>query len=239
MNKLKVIPTVVNTEDLLAALDKPDEIRETEEILEYTNDILPFFSSLGITAGEVRIKKTTLHSIYRAWSKTPMNKTQFMLEIAKFLPVINAQFVTINKNAIKLTHEAYKKFNKENKRIKSKHWARHFEDFLNYHSLERGEYWLEVDIFYFLYDKYLNKLKLDNHGSFLAKEMFIYYADVFLKSKLTVHGKMYGVSENVTTFFQPDQLERMRKEYANQEEKPKKKRRNRKKAKSKKSSKSS
>jgi hypothetical protein len=221
----------IETEELLKLLEEPQLNQETPDIL-YKNDILSFISVFNIQSGEDRIKKNTLYSIYRVWSKNPIPSKDFHLEMFKFLPVCqvqNAAGYNINQNAIKLTHEAYSLFKQQKVRtLKSKRWTQHFENFLLFHALTSGNFWLESDILYFIYDKYTHERGLDRTVHlYMTKEVFYIYADIFLKHKITKYGKMYGISENIQNFFQPDQLARMQKAHAKEiieKDKPKSKR---------------
>jgi hypothetical protein len=120
----------------------------------------------------------------------------------------------INQNAIKLTHMAYKAFQKESKKLNSKFWSKHFENFLNLYDLKSGDFWVEDSILYFIYDKYTHENGLDKTvHSAMKPKVFYTYADLFLESKITRYGKVYGVTKNIENQFQKDQLARMKKEY--------------------------
>lgn len=235
---VKKVPHVLNTEDLLRVIEsshKEEPEKEVPEILEYTNDILPFLSKFNIIPGDKMIKKNLLFSIYKAWSKNPKKKKEFILEMNKYFRVRSpdgSNYFYINKNAMSLTHEIYQKYKKHNKKVTSRHWVQHFEDFLNYHALESKNYWIHINILYFLYEKYLHERKLNTSPSaILNKHNFESFCNLYLQKKITKDGPVYAVSSNIEAFFQPGQLERMRKTYAKKEddkEKKVKKRRTRK-----------
>jgi hypothetical protein len=218
---IKKTPSQVETEELLDLLNQTDNVQESNN-LEYKNDILNFISVFNIQQGEETIKPFTLYSIYKVWSKEPITKTQFHIEINKYFDNKGNGYL-INRNAIQLTHEAYLKFDQKKRKLKSKFWANHYEDFLLYHSLKNGTFWLEADILYFLYDKYTHERGLDkNSATHMSKDVFFTYSDVFLKYKTTKKGKVYSVTENIKNFFQPGQLQRMKESYGEEKKKAKK-----------------
>lgn len=236
LNKLSVkkTPNTLNTEELIELLDEKEEKVQQEEPSEinYKNDVLTFISVFNIQDGEDNIKPHTLYSIYRVWSKEPISKTAFFLTTGKFLTKKDIYY-KINQNAIKLTHEAYRKFKEEKKnaKLKSKFWTNHFEDFLLYYSLKGDDFWIEAPLLYFIYDKYTHVRGLDkNPMTYMGKTVFSTYADIFLKYKNTKYGRMYLVSSSILNQFQPEQYQRMKEAHEKEVEeslKPKKSKRKR------------
>lgn len=221
--QIKKATTEIDTEELLELLSDSNDDELDLDYSEYKNDILNFISVFNIKQGEEYIKAFTLYSIYKVWSKNPISKNQFYLEIQKYF-FSNSNGYLINRNAIQLAHEAYIKFQRKKIKLKSKFWTKHFEDFLLFHSLKNGSFWIEDNILYFLYDKYTHERGLDkNTRTYMSKDIFFTYADIFLKSKVTKTGKVYSVTENIKNFFQPDQLQRMKETYVKKDKKSKKK----------------
>jgi hypothetical protein len=230
-NKPKKAPNALETTELLDLLEQAEEAKEPEAIqIVYKNDVLTFLSVFNIQSGEDNVKSHTLYSIYKVWSKDPLSKSLFLDEVTKYVTRIDTGY-KINQNAIKLTHEAYSKFKQENRKLKSKPWTKHFQDFLAKYELKSEDFWLEAPILYFIYDKYAHERKLDeNINTYMGKTVFYTYADLFLKYKKTKTGKVYAVSPNILNQFQPDQYDRMVKAHKKeqiQKDKPKKKRKKR------------
>lgn len=214
--KLKKAPNQLSTEELLEQLSNPlEEPKEKEipEIINYKNDVMGFLSTFQILPGKEAIKKHVFFAIYKSWSRSPLDRKSFECEINRLFISNNKQYY-INQNTIKLTYEAYTKFKKERKQLKSKHWAKHYQRFLDYYSLTPGTFWIEKDILYYIYDKYSHNIlnKKNNRGT-LGTESFFKFCDVFLKQKIVKGGIIYGLSDNIQNCFEPGQLERMRKEY--------------------------
>ena len=216
----KKVPHSLDTEELLKRItnSEPEEVTTDsldgillEEVMQ--DDVLSFLSAFNIQHGEERIRRTTLYNIYRAWSMSPVQKTSFHLQVGNYIPVIT-NYYAINQNSIKLTYDAYKNFKKTKSQAKSKLWVSRVEDFLNFNAVKDGPLWLEIDILYFLYDKFEHER---GHPTKVSKRYFEKIMDVFLKNKVTEKSKLYAVSENIKNQFQPGQLERMKKTYAIQE----------------------
>lgn len=222
---IRKAPHALDTEDLLKLIEQTDASKAVAPVNEPIisgNDVLTFLSVLNIQEGSEIIKKNTLFQIYKAWSKHPITRKDFFLTIGKFFPVKNGAY-RINQNAIKLTHEAYLKFKRQNTKLNSPAWAKHFENFLLFHSLKHGDAWIELDIFYFLYDKYCHSQGLDKSGKhYMGKQVFEYYANLNLKFKITKYGKVYAISSNIANFFQPGQLQRMKEQHAKEKDPDKK-----------------
>lgn len=220
MSTLKKVPHLLNTEELLNVIESSKEFEKNDEdfiALEpvNNNDVLTFISTFKIAEGDHGIKKSLLYSIYKAWSKSPVNRITFSTELANFIQVKHEKYYHININAVKLTHEVYTHYKNNYKTIKSKHYARHYQNFLNYHAIESKDFWIELDILYFLYDKYTHEMGFNTKSTqVLSKKKFELFSNLFLRNKITQSGKVYAVSSNINNFFQPGQIERMKKEYA-------------------------
>ena len=223
---MKKLPHTVDTDELLKLINQspaasPENTDTLPEVIEYKNDIMSFLSTFNIQEGDKRIKKNLLYSIYKAWSGDPCKRKDFILELSAMLPTsadtAGAPQFKINQNAVKLTYDVYTKYVDEYKVLKSKKYASHFEDFLNYFSLKSDGYWIELKLLYFLYDKYT--FLIGYPGRILTLRHFEKFCTLHLKKKVTSAGKVYELSPNITNFFQPGQLERMKKEHAKERKK--------------------
>lgn len=219
MNSIKKSAHTLETDELLELLEKKEVVED--KAVEYKNDVLGFISTFGIEHGEEKMKQHTLFTIYRVWSKNPLKKTEFLTEMRQYLQstrIRQAMAFFVNQSAIKLTHSAYKYYTNENIRFNSRPWAKHFENFLKFHSLSPGERWIHGNILYFIYDKYCHATGLDKSPStYMSKDNFLMYCKLFLRQKHTKNGTLYAISDNIQSFFQIGQLARMEAEYAKKE----------------------
>lgn len=218
---IKKAPHTLKTDELLDLLEEAEKSPEPQEqdLSQYKNDILTFLSVFDIKQGTDYIKKNTLYSIYKVWSKRPLWKKDFLTEIDALFQSHGTSGYKINHNAIKLTHDAYVKFKTEGVKLTSKHWTIHFQGFLEYHALETGDFWIEDDLLFFLYDKYTYITGADSrHKGCLKKKDFYKFCDLFLNKKITKYGRVYGLSTNIQNFFQAGQLARMKEAYGKEKE---------------------
>ena len=223
---LKKAPKEITTEELLKALDTPVEEKPVEigqeDYSDFKNDIFSFLAFFELTPGEFEIKKNVLYSIYFSWSEDPMKRSKFYQCMSAYIPLSSGltKYYTINKPIMKLTYEAYKKFKKEAWQLKSKNFMKQFKHFLGIMEIKPGEFWIERELLHFIYDKYTLIFDKTRKGV-ITEQTFYKFCDIFFKYTRTKNGIMYAVNEEVTKHFQPGQLERMRKEYA-QKKRPKK-----------------
>jgi hypothetical protein len=211
MSDPKKTPKGLSTDDLMELAfgeTKPDDVGD---LTEYKNDILSFLHLLGIEPGSFPVNKKTLYIIYKAWSERPLIRGEFIKQVNDIFPNDAAKnIIKLNKNSIKLTHEAYIKFKKQTYILKSAKYAAHFNDFLKYHSIESGKYYIEVDLFYLIYTRYANKKEIKP----LSSRSFEKYCRVTFLSKQLLTGPAFAVKENVENFFEPGELKKLRKQYA-------------------------
>ncbi len=216
------LPSTLNTEELLKQLETTDASRQltTEEIIfeNEKDDVLAFISTFNIVPGKEIIKKTTLYNIYKAWSLFPVSKASFAHQFGSYIPAKKDIYYAINQNAVKLTYDAYKKF-EETKRstLKSPAWVKRVEDFLAHYNIKPGKYWIANDILYFLYDKMEYERGKTGPAQKLSRYYFQSILKVFLRNKRTLKSTMYAVDKSIKEHFQPGQLERMKVTYAKQE----------------------
>jgi len=226
-NKLKQSAHTLETDELLKLLEETEV--KTDEPVQFEDDVLNFIATFTIEPGNEKIKQHTLYLIYKAWSQNPLKKMVFLNKMRNYFEscqVSGSAGYLINQNAIKLTHSAYKYFSNRNIRINSKAWAKHFENFLKFHALDKGNFWIHQEILYFIYDKFCYATGLANHSSkHFSKPTFFIYCQLYLPTKKTKKGILYGVTDNIQNFFQIGQLERMQKEYEKEKKKPKKRKR--------------
>lgn len=224
---VKKSPNALSTEELLKQLEEAEKLpKEAPQVIteNYPNDTLAFLSVFAIEPGNDLIKRSTLYSIYKVWSKDPISKPDFYIEMEKYLVTIShIKGYKINQNAVKLTHEAYSKFKQEKIRLKSKHWTVHFQDFLDYNGITSGKFWIQDIDLYDIYKYYAKKLGLDKNPKFyMSAHIFGSYCSVFFKSKVTRKGRVYGVSPNIQKFFLNDPFTHLNKKYEKKVKPPRK-----------------
>jgi hypothetical protein len=221
MSELKKLPSVLSTEDLIELIENEDGLSEKSDLSDFKNDILSFISSLNIEPGEYKVNKNTLYLIYKAWSNSPINKSPFISQIALHLPSTpDTKYVLINKNSIKLTHEAYVRFKKQTHVLKTTKHVDDFNDFLKYFSIESGTYFFELDFLYLLYTRYAESKGI---GRPFSRVSFEKYCRVNFLSKQLKTGPAFGIKPNVDNFFEKGELKKLRRNHGKKKKTVKKK----------------
>lgn len=155
---LKKLPSQINTEDLLAALEKSELPKQiTPEVIEYKNDILPFISFYEITPGAFPVYRKVIYNLYKQWSKDPVSSKVFSLEICKY--IFSKQknntkyYYYINISAFKLAEKSFKLLKKQTiDRKKSPIYQKHFNAFLKHYDIHSGKTYIPFPEIYHLYD---------------------------------------------------------------------------------------
>lgn len=220
----KKLPQQIDLDELLKIVKEPPKltnaIAEENQVLNEDpvhKDVLTFMSRFNILPGPNRVKKGLLFNIYKAWSADPIKRKEFIQICNKYLPTSGSgQMYSINANVVKLSYDVYTTFKRKYRIISNRSQAVHFENFLNYYSLKKEDYWIHINILYFLYDKYLYEKKVNKP---LAFKHFEHHCKVYLQIKNTTNGKLVLLSKNIENFFQEGQLERMKVTYAEERKK--------------------
>lgn len=221
MSDLKKISSALSTEDLVELAEKPVAAEDLVDLSTYKNDILEFCSVLNIEPGEFKVNKNTLYLIYKAWSRNPVGRSTFTNEAKLVLPLCNSELsFLINKNSIKLTHEAYTKFKKKSYVLKSEKYADMFKDFLKYHAIESGDYYIELDFLYLIYTRYAEAKEI---GFKFSKVTFEKYCRIYFLSKQLKTGPAFAVKSNVENFFEKGELKKLRRNHDKKKKAVKKK----------------
>lgn len=222
---IKKLPQQIDLEDLLKIVKEPPtltsvDIPDDERVLDedpVNKDVLTFLSKFNILPGTNRVKRGLLFNIYKAWSAYPIKRKEFLQICGKYFKVAERGNVyLINANVVKLSYDVYTTFKRKYRLVTDRRRATHFENFINYYSLKKENYWIHINILYFLYDKYLYEKKVDRP---LAFKNFEHFCRTYFELKNTTNGKMVSVSKNIENFFQEGQLERMKVTYAEERKK--------------------
>jgi hypothetical protein len=181
-----------------------EQIKNEEETVEedYFNDFLSFISAFKIGNGEHRVYLTDLYKLYKEWSNNPLTRNSFSHEVGKYFTVVvtrGKRVVHIDAHPSHILKELYEARNKRNKtksKVHSKPWINHFNAFLKAKNVEKGHYYLEAEIIYWLYDKWCYETKRKSHISYLT---FIKFLDLNFERKRILSSRryFYGVDEKI------------------------------------------
>jgi hypothetical protein len=176
----KRLPNEQSLEELLKTLEDTKD----ESIVGVTDDVFYFISAFNILPGENKVKKGTLHQLYKTWSKQPVNRKVFSEKLAEhFLTAIimGTHYFKINLDSMSVRKETLKYLEgKKTKKLKSPHFQKHFEQFLKEHNLKQGKAWVEGFILFYVYDKWCYET---NKKTQLANSFFISFCKLYFKHK--------------------------------------------------------
>jgi hypothetical protein len=209
----RVLPGNLALEDLLEAINNPQEHTSPESPINEDASVYGFLITYGIKSGESTIKSRLLYELYKCWTKTPLTKTQFEKHVTKYL--INSSrsgqtVYLIDKDAFKIGEEI-QKFLIPNNKTKSKSYKKHFETYLTKYNIKPGTYWLESYILYFLYDKWIYSIK---KKAPLGEKQFFNFCKLYFKYKRNDSSRVmwFGLDkESLMKTVTEDQLRRIRK----------------------------
>jgi hypothetical protein len=192
-----VLPSAKDTQELLKDLEfyTPSE-EETFLEEDYKNDILAFLSTYNVQPGKTEVSDTVLYYLYSQWSQDRIGRKPFNMELSKFFQRKtnrNKLFFLINQDGMSLSKAGFsivKSKTRDAVKIKTK--KRHFEAFLNARHLSPGDFFIEADILYRLYDKwtYDNKHKMP-----LGRKSFYSFLYLYFKCKEAKNTKYFAVEQ--------------------------------------------
>lgn len=180
-------PNNISTEELLASLDSKSTLPEIIET-PYKNDVLSFVSHFSLQSGPNLVRFKVIKELYRLWSADPINDYFLKYELISLFEHRHARsgpVFFINVSAINIKSEAYKLVESRTiDKTKSKSYKKHYEDFLQAYDLKPGDAWIEAEVLYFFYDKWVfnNKFK-----SYMGPIHFNNFCKVYFKHKRLNH----------------------------------------------------
>lgn len=211
----KKTPTSHTDEELLQTLEHPSNTVQDNEMINYMalGEVAAFLSRFKIEQGKDAVSKRLLLELYRSWTKEPMTKLQFELEIAKYLMIHqkgSQTFYLINQKAMTLSQEAYKFLEKKTRdKTKSPNWRLHFENFLSKYDLKPGNYFLESFVLYNLYDKYVYEI---GKKMPLGENQFYNFCNLYFTNKRLTDNRVswFGVDESIKNAISEESINTLR-----------------------------
>lgn len=198
-------PNQLEIDELLDLANTESNSEEPSIILDdEKSDVLKFISLFKLFPGKEPVSTALLYDFYRQWSYFDIkSQTGFTKTLSKYFQVdIKGphRYILINKNSLQITEEAlkYLKDKKNKPKIKSKHWAKHFESFLNTNEIESGNLFIEDYILFNLYDKWVYERKMTEPTGVLGWKPFRQFCRLYLKMKIDAQNQVYfGVNSKI------------------------------------------
>lgn len=180
--KQQSLPGNLSLEDLLEAINSPQEHVGAEKPLNDDSTVYGFLVTYGIKPGNYPVKARLFYELYKRWTKDPLEKASFDYQIAKYLVYgqkYNQKIYFIDKDAFKISEEIQRLLTPKNK-TKSKSYKKHFETYLKKYNIKPGNFWVESYVLYYLYDKWVYGIKKKTP---LGEQQFHLFCKLYFKHK--------------------------------------------------------
>jgi hypothetical protein len=204
---LKRLPSEQSLDELLKTLEESEE----KNIVGVTSDdVFSFISTFKILPGNENVLKNSLYELYRNWSNDPVTRSKFGVSISKhFLShqIGPKQYYKINTSSLNIQKETLIHIEKRKvDRTKSPSWQKHFNDYLTFYNIEKGNTWVQSFVLFHFYDKWCYKNK---RKCMLSETTFFNFCKLYFHYKRNTESRMmwFGVNkEFVDQFLSPQKL---------------------------------
>jgi hypothetical protein len=167
----KILPSQLSYEELINLLGS-SEPEPTEQILEYTNDVVPFLTNYGITPGNVPVSKKLLYKLYKTYSKNAILINEFSTKVGEYITDKSTLYYYINYDNFAISKYIYSETAKRDK-TKSLIYQKHFNWFITEKQVKTGSKWVEGFVLFYIYKDFCKlrrvnpKLGYVNYHKFL------------------------------------------------------------------------
>lgn len=198
---LKRLPNSENLNELLEIVENSNETIEQIE-----DDFLLFLSHFNIQPGENPVLKKIVLTLYKSWSKNPINDIIFWNKIAKHFFSFSKQsryYLKINLDSIHLEKETLKILqSKILNKTKYPKYQNQFNKYLEFYNIKKGTKFVPSFVLYHFYDKwcYITKKKQQ-----LSEISFFNFCKLHFEYKRNTESRMmwFGVCEEFVQQYLP------------------------------------
>lgn len=151
--------TPITDEELLKMLESAEE---SDEVVEYTNNVVPFLSKYNIKSGDERVPVKTLYKLYKVYTINYCDYRRFRNYITDIFPVtgkgvasyclVDIEAMTVAKLYFELANE------KKIGYVISDSNMRLLDNYLERDGLDRGDNMIEGFVLYELYKNHYKKV---------------------------------------------------------------------------------
>jgi hypothetical protein len=181
---MKKLPTLIADEDLLKALEDVNTATP-EKPTEHT--VLRFLADFAIEPGNIETNGKLLYKLYYHNTEDPVGSKEFHLILTGYLQyrdMTNGRRYLLNRKAEDLTKKLaqFLAARRAPKKDKNYHYRKHFESFLEAHSLKPGNGNIPAQALYYYYDKWQYEHKFKTRINF---RNFVAILKVYFEIKRT------------------------------------------------------
>jgi len=193
-SKLRQLPNNHKLEDLLNSINSQEEA----PVVGYSDDIFSFISFFKFEPGNNLISKKLLYSLYKSWSDKAYSRINFGLKIADYFESHSKGEKTywkVNYNSLQVNEFLLKYLEKRSiNKTKYPRWKKHFEDYLEFYSIKKGNKWIQSYVLKHHYDKWCYD---NNRVSLLSSSQFFNFCKLYFDYRRNTDSRMqwFGVNE--------------------------------------------
>jgi hypothetical protein len=184
---LKKQPNQLTDDELLATINDAANPEPIEKPTEHS--VLQFLADMSIYPGTNYIRGTLLYKLYKQYTESPVTTMEFHTLLKGYLEYTEATgpvLFQLNRHAFELTKQLADFLVKKNKlkKVNTRHYRKHFEDYLAAYSIKKGTQYIQAAVLFFLYDKWQYNRKTRTRLNFAT---FNAMMKLYYKTKRTVN----------------------------------------------------
>lgn len=157
--KTHKLPSQLTEEELLELLASEDTPEATVEIFNYEHDIVPFMGFYKITPGDTPVSKKLLYKLYKAYSKEPLDKLRFNIQLGQYVTARGYHFL-LNLDNFAISNHIYKE-EKTRDKTKNTLFQKHFDWFISTAPVQKGSSWVEGFIIFQIYKDFCRERRVN------------------------------------------------------------------------------
>ena len=190
----------LSIDDLLNALDasdKPEELSIIDDL------VFSFIDNFQIKEGKNKVKVIFIFDLFKKWNKkSDLNKFKFAGELKKYFNIhgnnIDSYYILTNKEVVTLVKHI-QQYKERGPQIRFKKTYNHFNRFLEFHNITKGDLYIEADVFYHVYDTWVYN---NNIYTQLSYERFVAICNIYFNAKQFDGSELtwFGVSANIKDY---------------------------------------
>lgn len=191
---LRQLPNNLTLEELLNTIEKSED----KNVVGVSDDVFSFISHFNVLPGNNKVLISTLYKLYKNWSSEPITKHTFVYRMSRHFITqrySNKHYYLLNLDSLKVEYKILelltnKKINKKNSPVVRKH----FEEYLTFYNITKGNKWIEGYILAHLYDKWCYNKNIKRK---LTDINFINFCKLYFEHKKNGDNKMiwFGVNK--------------------------------------------
>jgi hypothetical protein len=167
----KILPSQLSYEELINLLGS-SEPEPTEQILEYTNDVVPFLTNYGITPGNVPVSKKLLYKLYKTYSKNAILINEFSTKVGEYITDKSTLYYYINYDNFAISKYIYSETVKRDK-TKSLIYQKHFNWFITEKQVKTGSKWVEGFVLFYIYKDFCKSRRVNPKLGYVNYHKFL------------------------------------------------------------------